>query len=51
MLGAFDDFPATEGIVLDTPGIFFDFGGGGTVDAYTKAESDARFVHKTEMVN
>lgn len=51
MLGAFDDFPMTEGIVLDTPGIFFDFGGGGTVDAYTKAESDARFVHKTEMVN
>lgn len=52
MLGAFDDFPdATDGIVLDTPGIFFDFGGGGTVDAYTKAESDARFVHKTEMVN
>lgn len=51
MLGAFDDFPVTEGIVLDTPGIFFDFGGGGTVDAYTKAESDARFVHKTEMVN
>lgn len=51
MLGAFDDFPMTEGIVLDTPGIFFDFGGGGTVDTYTKAESDARFVHKTEMVN
>ena len=51
MLGAFDDFPMTDGIVLDTPGIFFDFGGGGTVDAYTKAESDARFVHKTEMVN
>ena len=51
MLGAFDDFPVTEGIVLDTPGIFFDFGGGGTVDAYTKAESDARFVHKTEMTN
>lgn len=51
MLGAFDDFPVTEGIVLDTPGIFFDFGGGSTVDAYTKAESDARFVHKTEMVN
>lgn len=51
MLASFDDFPIAEGIVLDTPGIFFDFGGGGTVDAYTKAESDARFVHKTEMVN
>ena len=51
MLASFDDFPIAEGIVLDTPGIFFDFGGGGTVDAYTKAESDARFVQKTEMTN
>lgn len=52
MLRAFDDFPQyADGVVLDTPSIFFAVGSGGTIDAYTKAESDARFVQKVEMDN
>jgi hypothetical protein len=51
MLRAFDDFPQhADGVVLDTPSIFFAIGGG-TIDAYTKEESDARFVQKVEMEN
>jgi hypothetical protein len=51
MLRAFDDFPQyADGVVLDTPSIFFTIGGG-TIDAYTKEESDARFVQKVEMEN
>ena len=51
MLAYFDDFPEyADGILLDTPSIFFAVGsGGGTVDAYTKAESDARYVKKVDM--
>lgn len=51
MLAAFDDFPEYgEGVMLDTPSIFFAIGGGGgTVDAYTKAQSDARYVKKVDM--
>ena len=51
MLAYFDDFPEyANGVLLDTPSIFFAVGsGGGTVDAYTKAESDARFVNKVEL--
>lgn len=51
MLAAFDDFPEYgNGVLLDTPSIFFAVGsGGGTVDAYTKAESDARYVKKVDM--
>lgn len=49
MLAAFDDFPEyANGVLLDTPSIFFAVGGG-TIDAYTKAESDARYVQKVEM--
>ena len=49
MLAAFDDFPEyANGVLLDTPSIFFAVGGG-TIDAYTKAESDARFVNKVEL--
>jgi hypothetical protein len=51
MLSAFDDFPQyADGVLLDTPCIFFAIGGG-TIDAYTKEESDARFVQKVEMEN
>ena len=51
MLRAFDDFPEyADGVVLDTPSIFFAIGGG-TIDAYTKEESDARYVQKIEMEN
>ena len=51
MLAYFDDFPEyANGVLLDTPSIFFAIGsGGGTVDAYTKAESDARYVKKVDM--
>ena len=50
MLAYFDDFPEyADGILLDTPSIFFAVGSGGTVDAYTKAESDARYVKKVDM--
>lgn len=50
MLAAFDDFPEYgDGVLLDTPSIFFAVGSGGTIDAYTKAESDARYVQKVEM--
>ena len=49
MLAYFDDFPEyANGVLLDTPSIFFAVGGG-TIDAYTKAESDARFVNKVEL--
>lgn len=49
MLAYFDDFPEyANGVLLDTPSIFFAIGGG-TIDAYTKAESDARYVQKVEM--
>ena len=49
MLAAFDDFPEyADGVMLDTPSIFFAVGGG-TIDAYTKEESDARFVNKVEL--
>ena len=42
MLAYFDDFPEyANGVLLDTPSIFFAVGGG-TIDAYTKEESDAR---------
>lgn len=52
MLRAFDDFPQyADGVLLDTPSIFFAIGSGGTIDAYTKEESDARFVQKVEMEN
>ena len=52
MLAYFDDFPEYgEGVLLDTPSIFFAVGGGGTIDAYTKAQSDARYVQKVEMAN
>ena len=50
MLAYFDDFPEyADGILLDTPSIFFAVGSGGTIDAYTKAESDARYVKKVDM--
>lgn len=50
MLKAFDDFPQyADGVMLDTPSIFFALGGGGTIDAYTKAQSDARYVKKIDM--
>ena len=49
MLAYFDDFPEyANGVLLDTPSIFFAVGGG-TIDAYTKEESDARFVNKVEL--
>ena len=49
MLKFFDDFPEyANGVLLDTPSIFFAVGGG-TIDAYTKEESDARFVNKVEL--
>ena len=49
MLAYFDDFPEyANGVLLDTPSIFFAVGGG-TIDAYTKEESDARFVNKVEI--
>ena len=49
MLAYFDDFPEyANGVLLDTPNIFFAVGGG-TIDAYTKEESDARFVNKVEL--
>ena len=49
MLAYFDDFPEYgDGVLLDTPSIFFAVGGG-TIDAYTKEESDARFVNKVEL--
>lgn len=49
MLAYFDDFPEyANGVLLDTPSIFFAVGAG-TIDAYTKAESDARFVNKVEL--
>ena len=49
MLDYFDDFPEyANGVLLDTPSIFFAVGGG-TIDAYTKEESDARFVNKVEL--
>ena len=49
MLAYFDDFPEyAGGILLDTPSIFFAVGGG-TIDAYTKTESDARYVKKVDM--
>ena len=49
MLPYFDDFPEyANGVLLDTPSIFFAVGGG-TIDAYTKEESDARFVNKVEL--
>jgi hypothetical protein len=49
MLAYFDDFPEyANGVLLDTPSIFFAVGSGG-IDAYTKAESDARFVNKVEL--
>ena len=52
MLRAWDDFPQyADGVMLDTPSIFFAVGRGGTIDAYTKEESDARFVQKVEMEN
>jgi hypothetical protein len=52
MLSYFDDFPQyADGVLLDTPSIFFSIGSGGTIDAYTKEESDARFVQKVEMDN
>lgn len=52
MLRAFDDFPEyADGVLLDTPSIFFAIGSGGTIDAYTKEESDARYVQKVEMDN
>ena len=52
MLAYFDDFPEYgDGVLLDTPSIFFAIGSGGTIDAYTKEESDARFVQKVEMEN
>jgi hypothetical protein len=52
MLSAWDDFPQyADGVLLDTPSIFFAIGSGGTIDAYTKEESDARFVQKGEMEN
>ena len=51
MLRAFDDFPQyADGVLLDTPCIFFAVGSG-AIDAYTKEESDARFVQKVEMEN
>ena len=51
MLRAFDDFPEyVDGVLLDTPSIFFAIGSG-TIDAYTKEESDARYVQKVEMDN
>ena len=51
MLKFFDDFPEyAEGVMLDTPNIFFDLSaGGGSGDAYTKAQSDARYVKKVDM--
>ena len=50
MLAYFDDFPEyANGVLLDTPSIFFAVGSGGTIDAYTKEESDARFVNKVEL--
>ena len=51
MLAYFDDFPEyAEGVMLDTPNIFFDLSaGGGSGDAYTKAQSDARYVKKVDM--
>lgn len=50
MLDYFDDFPEyANGVLLDTPGIFFAVGSGGSIDAYTKAESDARYVKKVDM--
>ena len=49
MLAYFDDFPEyANGVLLDTPSIFFAVGDG-TIDAYTKEESDARFVNKVEL--
>ena len=49
MLSYFDDFPEyANGVLLDTPSIFFAVGSG-TIDAYTKEESDARFVNKVEL--
>ena len=52
MLSAWDDFPQyADGVLLDTPSIFFAIGSGGTIDAYTREESDARFVQKVEMEN
>lgn len=52
MLAYFDDFPEyADGTLLDTPSIFFAVGSGGTIDAYTKEESDARYVQKVEMDN
>lgn len=52
MLAYFDDFPEYgDGVLLDTPSIFFAVGSGGTIDAYTKAQSDARYVQKVEMAN
>ena len=51
MLRAYNDFPQyADGVLLDTPSIFFAIGGG-TIDAYTKEESDARYVQKLEMEN
>lgn len=51
MLKFFDDFPEYgDGVLLDTPNIFFDLSaGGGSGDAYTKAQSDARYVKKVDM--
>lgn len=51
MLRAYNDFPQyADGVLLDTPSIFFAIGSG-TIDAYTKEESDARYVQKVEMDN
>lgn len=51
MLRAFADFPQyADGVLFDTPSIFFAIGSG-TIDAYTKEESDARYVQKVEMDN
>ena len=51
MLRAYNDFPQyADGVLLDTPCIFFAVGSG-AIDAYTKEESDARYVQKVEMDN